>query len=235
MLKEKAKKWVLTTHARSRCLRSHVEGCGSYTGKRVQHVCLKILPMLTQFERHSYTRWDRCPVDHNDGQFLTTMKWSTVFVTVPLESMVFNSFFYSRTIVVDGFSMVLSYSNHRSQWIFNGFLTIEPLPSNEWFCSSPLTWMVFNGSRQNMICYKNRGKYSSDIPTYDIPMQYNYILGIISAQWKHIHWKIQVTLDHTSYLSPIPPIYLWRKKLSCGEISDFYAWQMWRFLKFLHM
>ena len=31
------------------------------------------------------------------------------------------------------------------------------------------------------------------------------------------------TEEHTSYLSPIPPIYLWRKKLSCGEISDFYA------------
>ena len=28
---------------------------------------------------------------------------------------------------------------------------------------------------------------------------------------------------HSSYLSPIPPICLWRKKLSCGEISDFYA------------
>ena len=34
---------------------------------------------------------------------------------------------------------------------------------------------------------------------------------------------LKVTRIHTSYLSPIPPIYLRRKKLSCGEISDFYA------------
>ena len=40
---------------------------------------------------------------------------------------------------------------------------------------------------------------------------------------------------HTWYLSRIPRIYPWRKNLSCGEISDFYAWQMWRILKFLHM
>ena len=52
--------------------RSIVEGCGSYTGKRVKHVCLKILPMLTQFEHHPYMRRDRCPVYHG-------------FVKVPLE------------------------------------------------------------------------------------------------------------------------------------------------------
>ena len=27
----------------------------------------------------------------------------------------------------------------------------------------------------------------------------------------------------------------WRKNLSCGEISNFCTWQMWRNLKFLHM
>ena len=58
-----------------------------------------------------------------------------------------------------------------------------------------------------------------------------------TSQTLQLHTKAQLNWchSHTSYLSPIPPIYLWRKKLSCGEISDFYAWQIWRFLKFLHM
>ena len=39
-----------------------VGGCTSYTGRRGQHVCVKIhVPLLTQFEHHPYTRWDRCP------------------------------------------------------------------------------------------------------------------------------------------------------------------------------
>ena len=45
-------------------------------------------------------------LDYDDGKFLGSMEWSMVFVKVPLESMVFQRFFYNWTIDVDGFSMV---------------------------------------------------------------------------------------------------------------------------------
>ena len=41
------------------------------------------------------------------------------------------------------------------------------------------------------------------------------------------HFK-KCSILHTSYLSPISPIYRWRKNQSCGELSDFNTWQMWR-------
>ena len=41
--------------------------------------------------------------------------------------------------------------------------------------------------------------------------------------------------NHTSYLSHISHIRDVEKNLSCGEISDLYAREMWRNLKFLHM
>ena len=40
---------------------------------------------------------------------------------------------------------------------------------------------------------------------------------------------------HTWYLSQLSQIRYVEKNLSCGEISNLYAWQMWRNLKFLHM
>ena len=40
---------------------------------------------------------------------------------------------------------------------------------------------------------------------------------------------------HTSYLSRTQGRCPWRKNLSCGEISNFWTWQMRRNLKFLHM
>ena len=39
---------------------------------------------------------------------------------------------------------------------------------------------------------------------------------------------------HTSYLSRTQGRCPWRKNLSCGEISNFCTWNMWRKLKFLH-
>ena len=68
-------------------------------------------------------------------------------------------------------------------------------------------------------------------------------------------FHITKKLDHTWYLSPIPPIYLWRKNChvekfqismhdKCGDfwnfstcrvISNLSTWQMWRNLNFLHM
>ena len=41
--------------------------------------------------------------------------------------------------------------------------------------------------------------------------------------------------EHTSYLSQISQMRYVEKNLSCGEISDLYAREMWRNLKFLHM
>ena len=41
--------------------------------------------------------------------------------------------------------------------------------------------------------------------------------------------------NHTSYLSRTHGRCPWRKNLSCGEISNFCTWNMWRKLKFLHM
>ena len=40
-------------------------------------------------------------VDHNDGQILSTMEWSMVFVKVPLCSMVFQWFLYNWTIAIE--------------------------------------------------------------------------------------------------------------------------------------
>ena len=40
---------------------------------------------------------------------------------------------------------------------------------------------------------------------------------------------------HTWYLSQVSQVRYVEKKLSCGEISNLYAWQMWRNLKFLNM
>ena len=40
-------------------------------------------------------------VDHNDGQILSTMEWSMVFVKVPLLSMVFQWFLYNWTIAIE--------------------------------------------------------------------------------------------------------------------------------------
>ena len=40
---------------------------------------------------------------------------------------------------------------------------------------------------------------------------------------------------HTWYLSQISQIRYVEKNLSCGEISNLYAWQMWRNLTFLHL
>ena len=40
---------------------------------------------------------------------------------------------------------------------------------------------------------------------------------------------------HTWYLSQVSQVRYVEKNLSCGEISNLYAWQMWRNLKFLHM
>ena len=40
---------------------------------------------------------------------------------------------------------------------------------------------------------------------------------------------------HTSYLSQISQMRYVEKNLSCGEISDLYALEMWRNLKFLYM
>ena len=40
---------------------------------------------------------------------------------------------------------------------------------------------------------------------------------------------------HTWYLSYISHMRYVEKNLSCWEILDLYAWQMWRYLKFLHM
>ena len=42
-------------------------------------------------------------------------------------------------------------------------------------------------------------------------------------------------LVHTSYLSHISHIRFVEKNLSCGEISDLHAQEIWRNLKFLHM
>ena len=42
------------------------------------------------------------------------------------------------------------------------------------------------------------------------------------------------TRGHTSYLSRAHGPGPWRKNLSCGEISNFCTWNMWRKLKFLH-
>ena len=44
-----------------------------------------------------------------------------------------------------------------------------------------------------------------------------------------------VCFSHTSYLSQISHIRYVEINLSCGEISDLYAREMWRNLKFLHM
>ena len=41
--------------------------------------------------------------------------------------------------------------------------------------------------------------------------------------------------DHTWYLSQISQMRYVEKNLSCGEISNLYAWQMWRNLTFLHL
>ena len=40
-------------------------------------------------------------LDHNDGQILSTMKWSMVFVKVPLYSMVFQWFLYNYAIAIE--------------------------------------------------------------------------------------------------------------------------------------
>ena len=46
-------------------------------------------------------------------------------------------------------------------------------------------------------------------------------------------WGMRTT--HTWYLSHISHLGYVEKNLSCGEISDFYTWQMWRHLKFNHI
>ena len=46
--------------------------------------------------------------------------------------------------------------------------------------------------------------------------------------------KSNITRTHTSYLSRTQGRCPWRKNLSCGEISNFCTWNMWRKLKFLH-
>ena len=54
-----------------------------------------------------------------------------------------------------------------------------------------------------------------------------------------LKWKIFINyknerLSHTWYLSRTHGRCPWRKNLSCGEISNFCTWNMWRKLKFLH-
>ena len=44
-----------------------------------------------------------------------------------------------------------------------------------------------------------------------------------------------LTQIHTWYLSQISQIRYVEKNLSCGEISNLYAWQMWKNLTFLHL
>ena len=50
-----------------------------------------------------------------------------------------------------------------------------------------------------------------------------------------IAFNITITKSHTSYLSRADGPGPWRKNLSCGEISKFCTWNMWRKLKFVHM
>ena len=40
-------------------------------------------------------------IDHNDGQILSKMEWSMVFVKVPLQLMVFQWFFHNWTIAIE--------------------------------------------------------------------------------------------------------------------------------------
>ena len=48
------------------------------------------------------------------------------------------------------------------------------------------------------------------------------------------HFRALQIEVHTSYLSRTHGRCPWRKNLSCGEISNFCTWNMWRKLKFLH-
>ena len=73
-------------------------------------------------------------MDHNDGKFLRTMEWLMVFVKVPLESMVFQCFFLQLNHWCRCFFNGFSHSDHRQQWFFNGFLTIEALVSMVFQC-----------------------------------------------------------------------------------------------------
>ena len=41
------------------------------------------------------------PIDHNDGQILSTVEWSMVFVKIPLCLMVFQWFLYNWTIAIE--------------------------------------------------------------------------------------------------------------------------------------
>ena len=45
--------------------------------------------------------WHIYRVDHNDGQILSTMEWSMVFVKVPLQLMVFQWFLHNWTIAIE--------------------------------------------------------------------------------------------------------------------------------------
>ena len=69
--------------------------------------------------------------------------------------------------------------------------------------------------------------YKFEISPHDNFFLHGYIRGIRD--------KYQVCMLHTSYLSHISHIRYVEINLSCGEISDLYAREMWRNLKFLHM
>ena len=71
-------------------------------------------------------------------------------------------------------------------------------------------------------------------PLGESTLHLQYIIVQFFTLTLFLGWCIPDVYKHRSW-SPIPQIYLWRKNLSCGDISDFYAWQMWRILKFLHM
>ena len=71
-------------------------------------------------------------------------------------------------------------------------------------------------------------------PLGESTLHLQYIIVQFFTLTLFLGWCIPDVYKHVP-LSPIPQIYLWRKNLSCGDISDFYAWQMWRLLKFIHM
>ena len=71
----------------------------------------------------SLPHYDFRSLDHDDSKFFSMMEWLMVLSKYHCYRWFFNGF---------------SHRNHRYQWFFNGFLTIQPLPLNEWYCSSPL-------------------------------------------------------------------------------------------------
>merc|ERR1712015_205435 len=70
----------------------------------------------------------------------------------------FNGFFHVnhwRQWFFNGFSDF----NHWYQWFFQCFFPIQPLPSNEWFCGSPLTSMVYQWFWEKLkLVHKKRPK-----------------------------------------------------------------------------